>query len=182
MFEQVGKAALLIGLVERSRVDPDADRDLVGRHAVLAGGIAQAIVEHTEAPLAIDRDIATLVQPRGFVGRLERGGGRLRLVGRLGQRGGGLPRRFVLRMRGLAQPGVLLWGGLRLFGLRCARRHIGRVLHSRARACRRQKGKKQGEAAEAGGNGVHVRAYREERREGLMNKMAGPRQKLPIGQ
>ena len=39
-------------LVERTGVDADADRDLVGRHAVVAHGIAQAVGQLAEHPFA----------------------------------------------------------------------------------------------------------------------------------
>ena len=97
VFEQVGVATLGITFVQRTCVDADADRYLIGRHAVLAGGIAQPIVEHAETPLAIHRDIASLVQPRRLAGRLDRG-----RWARIGGRGGGmllLGRRICNRLR-----------------------------------------------------------------------------------
>ena len=71
MFEQMRIAALALFLVERSGVDPHADRDLVGRDAIVAHCIAHAVGQFAEGPFLIARDIAALVDPRRAVGGRE---------------------------------------------------------------------------------------------------------------
>src|SRR3546814_1203133 len=68
----MGKSALDFILVQRSRINPDANRHLLGRNAVAAHRITQAIVHLAEQPFAIDRHIAAAIEPRHLVLRLKR--------------------------------------------------------------------------------------------------------------
>ena len=63
MLDQVGIAALAIGLVQRAGVDDDPDRDLAGRHAVLAHRIAHAVAQLAEVPFPVLRHVAAAVEP-----------------------------------------------------------------------------------------------------------------------
>ena len=71
MFDQMGIAELIVPLMQRAGVHPDTDRGLIGRHAVMFHGIAQAIVELAERPAGVDGDFAIFIKPGGacFLGR-----------------------------------------------------------------------------------------------------------------
>ena len=73
MFQQVSIAELVIFFVKRTRIDPDADRHLARRHAVLAHAIAQPVLKLPEQPFLVARDVAAFVNPGNFPFRLERG-------------------------------------------------------------------------------------------------------------
>ena len=74
VLHQVGEAALVVALVQRSGVDADADRDLARRHAVAAHGVAQAVVHFAEQPFLVARDVAAAIDPRHLVPGLQRFG------------------------------------------------------------------------------------------------------------
>ncbi len=83
MLEQMGKAALAVLFVQRAGIDADADRNLIGRHAVAPHRIAQAIGQFAEHPVRIARHVAAAIEPRSGAGRT--GGYRFRRRWRRGE-------------------------------------------------------------------------------------------------
>ena len=72
VFEEVGISQLVVFLVERTRINPDADGDLARRDAVFAHAIAKAVLELAEQPFGIAGHVAALVDPRDFAFGLQR--------------------------------------------------------------------------------------------------------------
>ena len=96
MLDQMGKALLRFLFVQRPCIDADADRHLPRRHAILAHGIAQTIVDLAEIPFRILRNVAAAIEPRSLAG--------LQIL-RCGHFGHGGRNRHLLRRRGLRMGG-----------------------------------------------------------------------------
>ena len=69
MLQKVGIAAFRILFMQGPCIDTNANGNLIGRHAVLANGIAQTIGQFTERPFLVARNVAAFINPRRFTGR-----------------------------------------------------------------------------------------------------------------
>ena len=67
MLDQMRPACLLGPFHQRPGIDAQADRHLPRRHPVAANSEAQAVVERTELPARIGRNVAALIEPGGAV-------------------------------------------------------------------------------------------------------------------
>ena len=64
MLVEMGKALFAWALHQRTRVDGNAYRHLVRRHAIATHGIAQPVGQLAEHPFGIGRNVAATVKPR----------------------------------------------------------------------------------------------------------------------
>ena len=69
MLDEMGKALLIIILMQCTCINPDADGNLPRRNVILFYRIAHTVGQHAKRPCVIDRDIAAFIQP-GLLSRL----------------------------------------------------------------------------------------------------------------